>query len=170
MERLGVDLSGYSLVKWKQKSKTSLICLGITLLLSLTFSLAIFYFSLEHIAQYQEVNQSVTQLNQQITQMERELEQVKQGTIQYKTSSYLIPSATSQLLDQLNQLGIKGVIESSQIYFDGKPILKLSGRLANLTQFDTFIQPLKQQKREYKVENFQTNEKNQLEFSLLISI
>lgn len=166
----GIDLSGYHRRNWYKQAVKNLLGLAVMFTLSLAVAGGLSYFAWQSdITLHQQATQ-LQKLQRQAESTDKQIAQLRQQQQSKQAPSYLQPTSVSQFIQQLSEISVHGALEMSQLYTDNGAKLKLLGTLTNAHQFEQLLAPLKQQKRSYKIEQFQTDEKNQLTFSLLIEL
>lgn len=168
MEWQGIDISGNRQQKWRAKSLNSLLWLGVSFLFSILIAVLLTYFSLtfsKEKAGYQQQNNA---LSQQQEQIERQIAQIKNRNSFQTERKYLNKEAVTQFIHYLSEFSVQGAIDISQLYVDDKKKIKLIGKAFNHREFEQITHQLKQKEIQYQIDNFQTNDKSQIEFNITL--
>lgn len=168
MERLEINLSDYRLVKWKRHSAQSLIALGATLVLGILCAWFIFNQAQQQQDHVQQLHHQRMQLERQLLQIQESIEKHKTQTVSHQVS--LSPAAVTQFITLLQNLPIQGGLETARLFSENGTKLKLTGKSATFSTFETLEKALKSAGYRYQIEQFQTRDTQLIEFSILITL
>ncbi|WP_150539142.1 hypothetical protein [Actinobacillus vicugnae] len=169
MEWQGIDLNDSRRKHWLQRSYRQLSSLLFILIFAIGIALYLQFNALQINQQNRPLVNQNQQLKAQLDHLNSRLMQQKNPKIQH----FVQTLTEKQIIDFLNLLQKlplpQGGIEQAILIKDPEPIMKLTGVLANSSQFEQLEKYLSAQELfHFSLVNLQISEKNQVEFSLNI--
>lgn len=169
MEIKGINLSPIREKQWLRSNYRNLILLIVSITLSSALSIGIIL-TINPLEKLSLENQnSINVLKEKVRKEELAISQLKNSQ-QNINIRYLQKQDLTKFIDYLTSFPVNGVIETSQLYKEDGVKIKISGQLTNDIAFEKITQQIKNNKYSYKLENFQTNENNKVDFSLNITL
>lgn len=169
MEWQGINLSLTRQNFWLKETKKNIGYMMISIIVSFVIGLlAIFSYQEKKIIYQNDLNK-YQHIQQEIENIEGRIEQIKQN-VRKGDVEFIDNKIVERFLLYITQFQVSGVIETIQLYRDGEIICKIIGKLHHQSEFQHIEQQLKETNLEYQVEQYQTNEKQQIEFTLLIKL
>ncbi|MDO4697223.1 MAG: hypothetical protein Q4A60_00860 [Pasteurellaceae bacterium] len=166
MEWQGVNLSDFREQLWLKQAIRNLSLFVAVMMIAVSVACWFWLKNQTLASDYRQQQHHIENITNKIHHIQQSIAKIKAEQAQPKPI-YLPKSHIDQFIQWLNQLKVKGFIESIQLYYEQSPQIKLTGKFSNETDFDKLIQQLKSQ-YVYKVDYFQKNEQKQFEFSLVI--
>lgn len=169
MEWHGINLSDYHEQKWLKQSIKSLWLTIFTIIVAAIIAVWVL-FETQHLANTeQKISSEISQLNRNLQQFEQKIHLLKNQHSQMQFT-YIEKQEVQQFIRYLTEIPVKGFIENVQLYLDNGIKLKMVGKMTNENTFEIITQQLKQENFTYKIDHFEKNEQDQLEFSLIINL
>lgn len=154
---------------WLKKHIINLCYITLNIIFSIVIASVILFFSIPAEKEYQHTQNKLHATQNKINQLTKRIAELKNTQTQ-TVSTYLTKKHLTDFLDYLSHFPIAGSLEISQITQDEEAKIKISGKLHRQTDFEHITQQLKQQNMPYKIDNFQRNEKNKIDFNLIITL
>lgn len=169
MEWQGIDLSFSRQSYWIKETKQNLIKVLTGAIIAILLSVLMMFFYKNHqdiyqlnVAQYQEEQNKIALIESQISHLIKTAKKDELHIIDHKV--------IDTILLYIEQFQVSGAIESIQLYKNEKVFCKIIGKLHHQSEFQRVEKQLKESHLDYQVEQYHTNDKQQIEFTLLIKL
>ncbi len=169
MEWQGINLNGYRHQQWLTQSVKNLSYLTACLVISTLLALLIHWQNQQQQHQFHELAQQRQQSQEQQTALSQQIEQLTLQS-QNKSRQSLENRQITAFLNYLLGIQLSGIIEIAQLYQAENTVFKLTGKVSSPAQFSQLEQQLKTMNYLYQIEQFETREKSEIEFSLHIDL
>lgn len=169
MEWQGINLNGYRHQQWLTQSVKNLSYLTACLVICTLLALLIHWQNQQQQHQFHALAQQRQQSQEQQTALTQQIELLTLQS-QNKSTQSLENKQITAFLNYLSGIKLSGIIEIAQLYQAENTIFKLTGKVSNPAQFSQLEQQLKSMNYIYQIEQFETREKSEIEFSLNINL
>lgn len=169
MEWQGINLNGYRHQQWLTQSVKNLSYLTACLVISTLLALLIHWQNQQQQHQFHALAQQRQQSQEQQTALSQHIEQLTLQS-QNKSTQSLENRQITAFLNYLLGIKLSGIIEIAQLYQAEHTVFKLKGKVSSPAQFIQLEQQLKTMNYLYQIEQFETREKSEIEFSLHIDL
>ena len=169
MEWQGINLNGYRQQQWLTESVKNLYYLTACVVISTLLALLISWQNQHQQHQFHALAQQQQQSKAQQTALTQQIEQLTLQS-QNKNTKSLENKQITAFLNYLSGIKLSGIIEIAQLYQAENTVFKLTGKVSSPTQFSQLEQQLKAMNYIYQIEQFETREKSEIEFSLHIDL
>ncbi|QLB21113.1 hypothetical protein A6B43_06055 [Vespertiliibacter pulmonis] len=169
MEIKGIDLSSIREQRWLRKNYINLIEWIASIVISSALSIGIIIETIPLRNLSLENKKTLNIIKERIRKEELAISQLKNNQ-QNININYLQKEDLKKFIDYLTDFPVNGIIETSQLYEENGVKIKINGKLTNDSSFEKITKQIKNNNYSYKLENFQTNEDNKIEFSLNIKL
>lgn len=169
MEWQGINLNGYRHQQWLTQSVKNLSYLTACLVISTLLALLIHWQNQQQQHQFHALAQQRQQSQEQQTALTQQIEQLTLQS-QNKSTQSLENRQITAFLNYLLGIKLSGIIEIAQLYQAENTIFKLTGKVSSPAQFSQLEKQLKTMNYLYQIEQFETREKSEIEFSLHIDL
>ena len=167
MEWQGIDLSFSRQFYWLKETKRNIIKMMMSIIILVLFAvimLMVYHKSYEvyqlNVEQSQEYQNKIERIESKINHLKQAVRKEELNAIENKF--------VERFLLYIEQFEVSGAIDSIQLYRNDKVFLKIIGKLHHQSEFQRIEKQLKESKLDYQIEQYQTNDKQQVEFTLLI--
>ncbi|WP_373777065.1 hypothetical protein [Glaesserella sp.] len=170
MEWYGIDLSGGPTQKWVKTTILNLGKLCICLLIATLFAVFIYWEAVHLEKKNKHYLTQINQLKQQIKNTTEAIEQLKNHQSIVSPSEYITAEKITLFTAFLQHFPLQGSLEISQLYLHNGTKIKLIGKLTSPKELEQLEKSLTKNRYRYSIENLQTNDKHQIDFSLIIQM